>query len=160
MAASGSSLLSSNRAGWAMAAPAFGLIFVFIILPFALAFTLSFTNQRLFSPNPTQWVGTANFEALLGVSTLTLEPERDAGGSILRDDKGQPTYPRLRGYIRNNPDYPHLQGKQEWFSFGWGEKMGWMPRSPNGIAMCQACDVKAQDKTGDGIHGRSYHHRH
>lgn len=40
------------------------------------------------------------------------------------------------------------------------EKMGWMPRSPNGIAMCQACDVKAQDKTGDGIHGRSYHHRH
>lgn len=39
------------------------------------------------------------------------------------------------------------------------EKMGWMPRSPNGIAMCQACDVKAQDKTGDGIHGRSYHHR-
>ena len=121
MATSGSSLLSSNRAGWAMAAPAFGLIFVFIILPFALAFTLSFTNQRLFSPNPTQWVGTANFEALLGVSTLTLEPERDAGGSILRDDKGQPTYPRLRGYIRNNPDYPHLQGKQEWFSFGWGE---------------------------------------
>ncbi|MFB2595118.1 ATP-dependent Clp protease ATP-binding subunit ClpA, partial [Paracoccus sp. p4-l81] len=25
------------------------------------------------------------------------------------------------------------------------EKMGWMPRSPNGIAMCQACDVNAQD---------------
>jgi hypothetical protein len=39
------------------------------------------------------------------------------------------------------------------------EKMGWMPHSPNGIAMCQACDVKAQDRTGDGIHGRSYHHR-
>ena len=77
MAASGSRLLSSNRAGWAMAAPAVGLILLFIIVPFALAFGLSFTNQRLFSPNPTQWVGTANFKQLLGVGVLTLEPERD-----------------------------------------------------------------------------------
>jgi len=116
-----SSLLSSNRSGWAMAAPAFGLILLFIIVPFALAFYFSFTNQRLFSPNPTQWVGTANFGQLLGVATLTLEPERDDTGAIELDDDGQPTYPRLRGYTRNNPDYPHLQGKQEWFSFGWGE---------------------------------------
>ena len=49
-----SRLLSSNRAGWPMAAPAFGLILLFIIVPFMLAFGLSFTNQRLFSPNPTQ----------------------------------------------------------------------------------------------------------
>src|SRR5918996_6632658 len=98
MAASGSRLLSSNRAGWAMAAPAFGLILLFIIVPFALAFGLSFTNQRLFSPNPTQWVGTANFQQLLGVSTLTLEPERDTSGAIELDDDGQPTYPRLRGF--------------------------------------------------------------
>ncbi len=31
-----------------------------------------------------------------------------------------------------------------------------MPRSPNDIATCQACDVNAQERTGDGIHGRSY----
>lgn len=116
-----SSLLSSNRAGWAMAAPAFGLILLFIIVPFALAFYFSFTNQRLFSPNDAQWVGTANFERLLGVSTLTLEPERDAEGNVELDRDGEPSYPRLRSYTRNNPDYPHLQGKQEWFSFGWGE---------------------------------------
>jgi multiple sugar transport system permease protein len=122
MGASRSSLMTSNRAGWGMAAPAFGLILVFVILPFALAFALSFTNQRLFSPNPTQWVGTANFEKLLGVSTLTLEPERDAQGAVTLDAAGEPVYPRLRGYTRNNPDYPHLQGKQEWFSFNWGEK--------------------------------------
>lgn len=122
MGASRSSLMTSNRAGWGMAAPAFGLILVFVILPFALAFALSFTNQRLFSPNPTQWVGTANFEKLLGVSTLTLEPERDAQGVVTLDAAGEPAYPRLRGYTRNNPDYPHLQGKQEWFSFNWGEK--------------------------------------
>ena len=121
MAKSGSRLLSSNGAGWGMAAPAFGLILLFIILPFVLAFGLSFTNQRLFSPNPTQWVGMANFEQLLAVSTLTLEPERDASGAVVLDDDGQPEYPRLRGYTRNNPDYPHLQGKQAWFSFGWGE---------------------------------------
>ncbi len=121
MAVSGSRLLSSNRAGWTMAAPAFGLILLFIILPFTLAFGLSFTNQRLFSPNPTQWVGMANFDQLLGVSALTLEPERDDAGEIVRDDAGAPTYPRLRGYTRNNPDYPNLVGKQEWFSFQYGE---------------------------------------
>src|SRR5688500_5665849 len=93
-----SNLLSSNRAGWAMAAPGFGLILLFIIVPFALAFYFSFTNQRLFSPNPTEWVGTRNFKSLLGVATLTLEPERDAEGAVVLDDDGQPSYPRLRGY--------------------------------------------------------------
>lgn len=118
----GTRLLSSNRAGWSMAAPAIGLIMLFIIVPFALAFYFSFTNQRLFSPNPTEWVGTANFQRLLGVATLTLEPERDDAGALVLEDDGQPTYPRLRSYTRNNPDYPNLQGKQEWFSFDWGEK--------------------------------------
>jgi multiple sugar transport system permease protein len=121
MAESKSRLLSSNRAGWAMAAPAFGLILLFIILPFTLAFGLSFTNQRLFSPNPTQWVGMANFQQLLGVGVLTLEPERDDSGAIVLDDDGQPEYPRLRSFTRNNPDYPHLQGMQEWFSFQRGD---------------------------------------
>jgi multiple sugar transport system permease protein len=121
MATSGTRLLSSNRAGWAMAAPAFGLILLFIIVPFALAFGLSFTNQRLFSPNPTQWVGTANFKQLLGVGVLTLGPERDEAGALKLDKDGQPAYPRLRGYTRNNPDYPRLQGMQEWFSFQRGE---------------------------------------
>ena len=110
MATSGSRLLSSNRAGWAMAAPAVLLIGLFIIVPFALAFGLSFTNQRLFSPNPTQWVGTANFQDLLGVGVLTLEPERDDAGAVKLGRDGQPSYPRTRGYTRNNPDYPQLQG--------------------------------------------------
>jgi hypothetical protein len=34
------------------------------------------------------------------------------------------------------------------------EEMGWMPLSPEGIAMCQACGVETQAE-GDGIHGRS-----
>ena len=54
-----------GRTAWLMALPAVLLLFIFIILPFALAFAMSFTNQRLFSPNPTQLVGTANYEKLL-----------------------------------------------------------------------------------------------
>ncbi|WP_158547516.1 hypothetical protein [Rhodovulum sp. 12E13] len=34
------------------------------------------------------------------------------------------------------------------------EEMGWMPLSPDGIAMCQACGVESQAE-GEGIHGRS-----
>ena len=121
MPATRTKLLQSNQAGWAMAAPAFGLLFIFIILPFILAFGLSFTNQRLFSPNPTQYVGMANFSQLLGVSLLTLEPERDDAGEIVRDDDGAPEYPRVRSFTRNNPDYPHLAGMQEWFGFQRGD---------------------------------------
>lgn len=116
-----SKLTRSNAAGWAFAAPGFGLIGLFIILPFFFAFALSFTNQRLISPNPTQWVGLANYNQLLGVGMITLEPERDAAGAIVRDASGTPQYPRLRGYTRNNPDYPNLQGMQEWFSWPSGE---------------------------------------
>jgi multiple sugar transport system permease protein len=112
-----SRLSTSNRAGWLMALPGFGLIILFVILPFVLAFALSFTNQRLVSPNPTEWVGLSNYRALLGVSVLHLEPERDDAGNVVIDENGAPEYPRLRSFTRNNPDYPHLAGMSEWFSF-------------------------------------------
>ena len=123
MAASGSRLLSSNRAGWAMAAPAVGLILLFIIVPFALAFGLSFTNQRLFSPNPTRMGrhGELQAAARRGRADARAGARRRAARSS-STTTASPTYPRLRGYTRNNPDYPHLQGMQEWFSFGRGEK--------------------------------------
>lgn len=107
-----------NLAGWAMALPAFGLMILFIIVPFCLAVGYSFTNQRLVSPNPAQYVGLENFRNMFAVGVLTLEPERDAGGEILRDDTGAPQYPRLREYTRNNPDYPKLDKMRELTSFG------------------------------------------
>jgi multiple sugar transport system permease protein len=114
--------MRSNGMGWAMAGPAFGLMFLFIILPFFFAFGLSFTNQRLFSPNPTEYVGLANYRQLLGINWLVLEPERDpATGSVLRDADGNPEYPRVRTFTRNNPDRPELAGMQEWFAFDRGE---------------------------------------
>jgi multiple sugar transport system permease protein len=113
--------MQSNRAGWLFAGPAFALMFLFIILPFFLAFAFSFTNQRLFSPNPTEYVGFANYRQLLGIGLLTIEPERDDAGAIVRDEDGLAEYPRARTFTRNNPDYPHLQGMQEWFSLQRGD---------------------------------------
>ncbi|MEM8728684.1 MAG: sugar ABC transporter permease [Pseudomonadota bacterium] len=115
-----SKLTRSNRAGWLMAFPGAGLIALFIILPFFLAFAFSLTNQRLASPNPTEYVGFENYRGLLGLAVFTLEPERDEAGNAVIED-GEIQYPRLRRFTRRNPDYPHLQGKREWFSWQTGE---------------------------------------
>lgn len=48
-------------AGLAMMAPAGILLVLFLIIPVILAFTLSFTNARLISPNPPRFVGFDNF---------------------------------------------------------------------------------------------------
>ena len=115
-----SKLTRSNRAGWLMAFPGAGLIALFIILPFFLAFAYSLTNQRLASPNPTEYVGFENYRSLLGVAIFTLEPERDDAGNAVVED-GEIQYPRLRSFTRNNPDYPNLQGKREWFCWQSGD---------------------------------------
>lgn len=117
----GTSLQNHPLAGWLMTAPAIILIALFLIGPFLLAFGFSFTNQRLISPNPTEFVGTRNFEQMLGVGVLTLEPERDDAGAVVRDDAGVPEYPRIREFTRNNADYPHLESMREWFGWSWGD---------------------------------------
>jgi multiple sugar transport system permease protein len=104
--------------GWLMAAPAIILLLTFLIIPFFFAFYFSFTNQRLISPNPTEWVGLRNFKSLLTVRTFTLEPLIDeTTGQLQRDENGQLVYPSLRDYTRNNPDYPQLDGLREWRSW-------------------------------------------
>jgi multiple sugar transport system permease protein len=109
-------------AGWLMASPAIILLLAFFIIPFFLAFYFSFTNQRLISPNPTEWVGTRNFERLLRVNMLPLEPVVDeTTGQPVLDDEGNLTYPRVREYTRNNPDYPQYDGMQEWFAINIGD---------------------------------------
>ncbi|WP_223475568.1 carbohydrate ABC transporter permease [Oricola indica] len=115
-----SKLTTSNRTGWLFALPAVGLIALFIIVPFFLAFGFSLTNQRLISPNPTEYVGFENYESLLGLAVITLEPERDDGGNILRDEEGQPEYPRVRTITRSD-DYPQYRGMREWFRWQSGD---------------------------------------
>lgn len=109
----------SNRTGWLMAGPAVLLIAAFVILPFFLAVAFSFSNQRLVSPNPTSFVGLANYRQLLDVTTITLKPVRDAAGAVVMKD-GAPEYPSIRSLTRNNPDHPELAGMREWFRFSWG----------------------------------------
>ncbi len=109
-----------------MAGPATLLVACFVVLPFLFAIGLSFTNQRLISPNPTQFVGTANYEQLLGIGLLTLDPERDAAGQIVRGADGRPTYPAVRSFTRNNPAYPQYDGMREWFSFSVGDSQAYV----------------------------------
>ena len=103
--------------GWVMAAPAIILLLIFLIAPFLYAFYASFTNQRLISANPTEFVGSRNFKSLLTVRTFTLAPMIDeTTGQPQRDENGGLVYPSLRDYTRNNPEYPQLDGLREWRS--------------------------------------------
>ena len=101
-----------GRMAWLMAGPAMFLLALFLIAPFMLAFVLSFTNQRLISPNPTDFVGLYNYRRVLTVQLLTLEPLVDAAGAPILDENGDYTYERVRSYTRNNPDYPQYEGLQ------------------------------------------------
>ncbi len=110
-------------AGVLMAAPVILLLLTFLITPFLLAFGMAFTNQRLISPNPTAYVGARNFNQLLTLRPLLLDPLIDPdSGRVLRDDSGAATYPALRTLTRNNPDFPHLAGLRELASWQWGER--------------------------------------
>lgn len=102
---------------WLIGAPAFIGLFVFLILPFILAVVLSFTNQRLLSPNPTEGVGLRNYDRLLSVTTLAVDPLIDeATGEIAHDDAGNIEYPRSRSITRDTEQYPQYDGFVEWFS--------------------------------------------
>jgi multiple sugar transport system permease protein len=119
-----SKLQTSTLAGWLMAAPAFILIGMFIVIPFFFAFGLSFTNQRLISPNPTEYVGAGNFKQLLGLGVLNLEPVVDeATKAPVLDASGAKTYPAVRSITRKNPAFPQYDGMREWFSFSWGDNL-------------------------------------
>lgn len=115
-----SSLKNPDRTGWAFALPGTVLIMTFIVIPFFFAFALSMTNQRLISPNPTEYVGLKNYRDLLGLAVVTLEPERDDSGAVVIDDDGEIVYPRLRTITRSD-DYPQYRGMREWFRWQSGE---------------------------------------
>lgn len=103
------------RAGWMLAAPAIILLLTFLIVPFFMGFGFAFTNQRLISPNPTEFVGLRNFQRLLRMTVLPIEPEVDDTGAYVQDEDGSLVYPRARTFTRN-PDYPELKGLQESFA--------------------------------------------
>lgn len=52
-------------AAW-MVSPAVILLILFLLIPVILAFTLAFTNARLISPRPAEFIGVENFVNLFG----------------------------------------------------------------------------------------------
>ena len=108
--------------GWLLAAPAVLLLFAFLIVPFFMAIGLAFTNQRLISPLPTEFVGGANFAKLLTVRALVQPPILDEKTSKpVLDKDGAFTYTKVRDFTRNNPQYPQLNGLQEMRLIPWGD---------------------------------------
>ncbi len=88
------------------AGPALLLFAAFIVLPLLLAAGATLTNHRLMSPEPTRYVGLDNYQRLLALQVVTLEPLREAGAD-LRDEDGlrfptwrqaRLTHPSLAGY--------------------------------------------------------------
>src|SRR5260370_33860414 len=74
--------------------PAILLLLLFLIGPFFMGIAFSFTDQRLISPTPAQFVGTRNYARLLQVSILTLDPRVDpATNQPLTDKNGKVQYP-------------------------------------------------------------------
>lgn len=100
----------------AMGGPAFFLLLLFLIGPFLAGIAFSFTNQRLVSPDPTEFVGLRNYSRLLRFSVLQLEPLVDEEtGELMRDEEGSLEYPRSREFTRDEENYPRLTGLTEWF---------------------------------------------
>lgn len=100
---------------WLMSAPALLALMLFVALPLITGFYWSTTNKRLISPLPTQSVGLQNYDSLLNLKIITIDPEVDEiTGQTKVDANGQLVYPRTRTILRSNPDYEDFR---EWRSF-------------------------------------------
>ncbi len=110
-------------AGWGMGALAFLLLLIFLVGPFFSGIWYSFTNQRLISANPTEFVGLRNYTRLLRLGILPLDAQVDeATGQLQRDESGNLVYPRSRTYTRDEVNYPQYAGLTEWFNIDRGAK--------------------------------------
>ena len=114
---------------WLMSAPALIGLFLFVALPLFGGVYWSFTNKRLISPLPTKYVGFQNYQNLLGLQIVRLEPEIDPATSQVRiDAEGNKVFPSARSIVRNNPAY---QGFRQWFSFdGFGNRYVVIAKDP------------------------------
>lgn len=100
---------------WLFNLPALLGLFVFVVIPLVLGAYWSFTNKRLISSQPAEFVGFQNYNRLLSVNIVPLEPEIDENtGEVKHDSEGNIVYPRLRNILNTDPQY---DGFREWFTF-------------------------------------------
>jgi len=99
-------LKSGSRlyAGLFGAPAALGLV-LFLIVPFLMAVFLTFTNQKLMSPESGQFVGLRNYERVLSMTVLVQSPKADQSGQLVRDDAGRLVFQRIRDVTRTVPKY-------------------------------------------------------
>jgi multiple sugar transport system permease protein len=117
--AANSAYASEVRLALAMLAPAAALLILFLAIPFIMAIGLSFTNQRLISPDPAQFVGLQNYRELLAIQLIPLQPEIDpATNQPRRDASGALVYPRARTLLRGNEATRNLSELAQFDFFG------------------------------------------
>ena len=117
-----------RRAALMMSLPALLGLGVFVAMPLILGVYWSLTDKRLISPLPTRFIGLENYDQLLSLNVIRLEPERDESGQIVRDEAGNPEYPRVRSLVREDE---RLEGFREWFSFdAFGERRVVIAKDP------------------------------
>jgi multiple sugar transport system permease protein len=89
-----------NKAGMLFALPALTLLAFSIVLPFVFAVVMTLTNQRMLTPNPTEFIGLENYRRLLSITVREIPAQRDADGRVARDAQGHLLYQRLRPILR------------------------------------------------------------
>lgn len=94
-----------GRTALKFGAPAILGLLLFLVVPFMMAFGLTFTDQRLVSPEPGHVVGLRNYERLLAVSYIVQDPAADALGKPLHAADGEPIYARVRDVTRSDSAY-------------------------------------------------------
>ncbi len=99
MSAASSLLRLGDKATAAIfGAPAMLGLTVFLIIPFVMAVMLTFTNQKLISPNDADFVGLSNYERAVGVTLLVQKPIQSA-------TDGEVEFQRVRDVTRTQEKY-------------------------------------------------------
>ena len=91
-----------DNKGALFALPALALLAFSIVVPFFAAAVMTLTDQRMLSPNPTEFVGLENYSRLLAIKVRSVPAELDADGAMIRDAEGDIQYQRLRPILRAN----------------------------------------------------------
>ena len=101
----------NDKAGIFFALPALLLLGFSIVLPFVAATVMTLTDQRMLTPNSTEFVGLDNYQRLLSIRVHSVQPLRDDAGAIQRDDEGAIQYsnsPTIQQATNDLPPYQEL----------------------------------------------------
>ena len=97
--------------------PALALLSFSIVVPFLAAAVLTLTDQRMLTPNPTEFVGLENYSRLLSIKMRSVPKQVDEQGELARDADGNVIYERLRPILRADEKTRAYQIMTE-FNFG------------------------------------------